>query len=112
VRFVLIISRKGNEGMDVAYSVNGLPIRCTNERWAHIVNSRDYMAGYYDECLRTIEDPGLVLRGYRGSLQAVRGHGRQRYLVVVYREVSHSDGFVITAYFTTRIRRRHIIWRR
>ena len=27
-------------------AVNGVPIRLTDERWAHIVNARDYMAGY------------------------------------------------------------------
>jgi len=40
---------------------------------------------------------------------------RERYLVVPYRELSKDDGFVITAFFTTRIRqieRRPLAWRR
>ncbi len=98
--------------MDVAYSVNGVPIRLTEERWLHIVNNRDELAGYYDDCLRVIEEPDLVLSGTRGSLKAVKGYGRGRYLVVIYREVSDDDGFVITAYFVRRIDRRKLVWRR
>jgi len=29
--------------MDIAYSINGVPIRLTNERWYHIVENRDEM---------------------------------------------------------------------
>jgi hypothetical protein len=31
--------------MDVAYSVHGVPIRMTEARWFHIVNTHDEMAG-------------------------------------------------------------------
>lgn len=98
--------------MDVAYSVNDIPIRLTSERWFHIVENHDDLAGYYDDVMRVIEDPDLVIAGYRGSLMAVRGYGRDRYLLVVYRELSSSDGFVITAYFTSTIDRRKAIWKR
>ncbi len=59
--------------MDIAVSVNQVSIRLTDERWNHIVSARDELAGYYDDCLRTIEEPDLVLGGYRGSLKAVKG---------------------------------------
>lgn len=49
--------------MAVAVSVEGVPIRLTHERWFHIVESHDDVAGYYDEVLETIENPDLVLRG-------------------------------------------------
>lgn len=98
--------------MDIAVSVNGVPIRLTEERWMHIVNNHDEMAGYYDDCLNVIEEPDLVLAGRQGSLKAVKGYGRNRYLVVLYREVSAEDGFVITAYFVSSIKRRGILWRR
>ena len=96
--------------MDIAYSVNGVPIRLTEERWGHIVNNHDDLAGYDEDCLRTIETPDLVLEGTRGSLKAVKGFGKNRYLVVVYREVSDDDGFVITAYFVRRINRKQAVW--
>ena len=96
--------------MDVASSKNGVPIRLTDERWLHIVENHDDVAGYHDEVLATIEDPEWILRGYGGALIAVRGMGRRRYLAVLYRELSADDGFVITAYFTSRINRGAVIW--
>ena len=83
----------------------------TDERWRHIVENRDEMAGYRDDCLKAVEEPDLILRGYRGALIAVKGYGRRRYLAVVYRELSIKDGFVISAYFTSRINRRAIVWK-
>jgi hypothetical protein len=98
--------------MDVALSVEGVPIRLTTERWFHIVENHDDMAGYYDDVLEIIENPDLVLRGYGGSLIAIRGYGRGRYLAVIYRQVSAEEGFVITAYFTSKIDRKKAVWRR
>src|SRR4051794_13856215 len=96
--------------MSVARSVNGVPIRLTDERWGHIVNSHDYMAEYYDDCLAAVESADLVLAGTRGSLKAVKGYGRGWYLVVLYRELSTTDGFVITAFRTRKINRRSAVW--
>ena len=98
--------------MDYALSIDGTPIRLTAERWFHIVENHDDLAGHYDDVLDAIENPDLVVRGYRGSLIAARGFGRKRYLMVVYREVSGEDGFVITAYFTSKIDRKKALWRR
>jgi hypothetical protein len=98
--------------MAVARSVNGVPIRMTDERWRHIVDAHDELAGYYDDCLQVVETPDVVLAGHGGSLKAVKGYRRKRYLVVIYRELSRLDGFVITAYFTRKIDRRKVVWRR
>ncbi|RMF39109.1 MAG: hypothetical protein D6759_00120 [Chloroflexi bacterium] len=96
----------------MAFSVNGVPIRLTRERWFHIVENHDELAGRYDDVLSTIENPDLILQGYGGALLAVRGMGRLRYLVVVYKELSSDDGFVLSAYFTRKIDRRKAIWKR
>ena len=98
--------------MDVALSVEGVPIRLTTERWFHIVENHDDMAGYYDDVLETVENPDIVVRSYGGSLIAIRGYGRKRYLAVIYRQVSTEDGFVISAYFTSKIDRKKAVWRR
>jgi hypothetical protein len=42
---------------DVAYSVDDVPIRLTTERWFHIVENHDDLAGCYDDVLRTVEEP-------------------------------------------------------
>lgn len=98
--------------MDYTRSIKGVPIRLTSERWLHIVESHDDMAGYYDDVLEIVENPDVVLSGYRDSLIAARNYGRKRYLAVVYREISRGDGFIITAYFTSKIDRRKAIWKK
>ena len=98
--------------MEVAYSVNGVPIRLTDERWGHIIAARDDMAAYYDDCLNVVENPDMVLAGRHGSLKAVKNYGANRYMIVIYREVSRNDGFVITAYFVRRVPGEKVIWRR
>lgn len=98
--------------VDTAVSVEGVPIRLTAERWFHIVENHDDLAGHYDDVLETIENPDFILRGYRNSLIAARGYGRKRYLMVVYRQLRVDDGFIVTAYFTARVDRKKAIWKR
>ena len=97
--------------MDIAYSTNSIPIRLTRERWFHITENHDDLAGYYDDVLDTIENPDMVIQGYGGALIAIKGMGRKRYLDVIYKEfIGKNDGFVISAYFTSKIDRRKILW--
>ena len=98
--------------MDHAVSVNRVPIRLTHERWFHIAENHDELAGYYDDVLDAVENPDSILRGHRGSLIAVKNHGTRRYLHVVYRELSDDDGFVITAFFARSAERKKAIWKR
>jgi len=97
--------------MDSVDSVNGVPIRLTHERWFHIIENHDDLAGYYDEVLKCVESPEAILAGHHGSLIAMKNFGRNRFLLVVYREFSPDDGFIITAYFSRKINRKRIIWR-
>lgn len=69
--------------MDVAYSVNHIPIRLTYERWYHIVENHDELASYFHEVLNTIEKPGLIFRGNKGTLKATKNMGRKKWLVVI-----------------------------
>lgn len=97
--------------MDIVHSVNNIPIRVTRERWFHIAENHDDLAGYYDNVLDTIENPDLIIQGYGGALIAVKGMGRKRYLSVIYKEfAAKRDGFVISAYFTSKIDKRKILW--
>jgi len=98
--------------VDITESIDGVPIRLTAERWLHIVENHDEVAGYYDEVLETVAGPDIIVPGYQGSLIAVRSHGKQRHLCVVYRKTSRTDGFIITAYFSRKIDRRKAIWKR
>lgn len=98
--------------MDVICSVNNVPIRLNEERWFHIVENHDDLASYYDEILQTVENPDLILKGYKGALIALKKIKEWLYLSVVYKEVSEKDGFVITAYFTSSIKKEAIIWQK
>ncbi len=99
----------------MAESQNGALIRLTTERWYHIVEHHDDLAGQAYLVLETIERPNFIVEGWHNELLAIRGWEGGKHLVVVYKEISHSDGFVITAYLTsrlTRLQRRKILWRK
>ena len=98
--------------MNVAYSVNGVPIRLTYERWYHIIENHDDLASYFYELLETVEKPDFVIRGNRGALKAARNMGKNKWLVVIYREVSKTEGFIITAYFLDNRPKGEMIWQR
>lgn len=98
--------------MDRATSRNGVPIRLTHERWAHITEEHNELAGLRLEALETVAQPDRILAGQHGALLAVRALAPGDWLVVVYREIS-DDGFVITAFLTHRsgfLSRRRQIW--
>jgi hypothetical protein len=58
--------------MEIAYSVNNVLIRLTEERWKHISPGHPEMASYFDEILETIEKPDAVYKGEKGEFIAVR----------------------------------------
>jgi len=76
----------------------------------HIVESRDELAGRIPDILGTIESPGWVTQGYNGAKVAWKSFGRIGYLAVVYREASRTDGFVVTAFFTSKPKQRRKLW--
>lgn len=98
--------------MDMIKSKNGVSIRLTAERWLHIIENHDDLAGYYDGVLKTVEDPDYVIKGYEGALIALQEINRGMFLAVVYKELSEEDGFIITAYFTSKIKleKETIVW--
>lgn len=110
----------GQAGLDEAFtavtlsvpSKNGVLIRLTDERWAHIAEEHCELAGYRDLVLETVQAPQRVLAGHAGELLAVREFETGKFLVVVYRE-GDSDGFIITAFWTRRwatLNRRKQLW--
>jgi len=100
-------------------SKNKKMIKLTAERWLHITESHDYMAGYFHDVLETINDPDYVVAGTKGELLAIKfykkTHIGPKYLICCYRE-TNKEGFVITAFMTAKIdnilKRRKILWRR
>lgn len=97
--------------MEVARSRNGVPIRLSHERWYHIVENHDDLAGSFHEVLEAVEKPDLITRGSHGALKAAKSMGRRGWMVVIYRELSRQDGFVITAYFLSKRPEGEVVWR-
>jgi hypothetical protein len=98
--------------VDVVQSRMGVPIRLTDERWAHIVDNHDELAGLRGEVLRTVENPGRIVAGGAGELLGTREYQPGKWLVVAYREFN-GDGFIITAFLTSRmgsLERRTQLW--
>lgn len=73
------------------------------------------MAGYYFEVLETIENPDVIYEGEMEEKIALRkiDEEKEKYIVVIYKELSKKDGFVITAFLTKKRRqfeRRRKLW--
>jgi hypothetical protein len=100
----------------VVTSVRGNLIRISTERWAHVAESHDYMAGNLDKVLETLAEPDEIVAGTMGEVLALRAYKKtsisQKTAVVVYRD--EPDGFLITAFFTSRPdklkRRGPVVW--
>ena len=111
---------KSMEGLlGSALSKEGCRVRLTRERWSHIVESHDYLAGLHEWVLETIGDPDAVCAGWEGTLTATRFYPKtpitEKHMVVVFRERVEGDGFVITAFMTSRAEKvwqRGMLWQR
>ena len=78
-------------------SKNGINIRLTAERWAHIVESHDYMAGNQEIVFETLEDPDIILGGEKDEFIAVKH----------YTKTSLTEKHVIV-----KITKKRIIWKK
>lgn len=99
-------------------SKNGKEIRLTEERWAHIVESHDYMAGNQDIVFETLEDPDVIVGGEKMEFLAVKHYVKtsisEKHAIVIYTE-QENDGFVITAFMTSnpeKITKKGVVWKR
>jgi hypothetical protein len=98
--------------MEIVKSIDNVPIRITDERWKHIFENHDDLAGYLDEITDALEFPDYVIEGYNNAKIAIRMIRLNKYLAVVYKEISEDDGFLITAYFTSKLKLENevILW--
>jgi hypothetical protein len=98
--------------LGIADSVNGVPIRLTDERWEHILDSHPEMASYQETILDAVENPDYILTSRRGALAAVVVLGRKAFLHVFYVEKGRHDGFILSAYLEGEMDKAKIIWRK
>ena len=86
--------------MHLARSYSGVTVRLPSERWRHISQNHPEMTGFLNDVIATVEAPDEVRAGNNDARIAVREIEPGKALVVVYKETSIEDGFVITAFFT------------
>lgn len=99
--------------LGIAYSINHVPIRLTDERWEHILNSHPELShSDMGAILDAVEDPEYILPGYGKTLIAVIVLAKASFLHVVYREVKKDDGFIVTAGIRPRMSKKKIVWRK
>ena len=101
--------------MLVTYSAEGVPIRLTDERWAHVCRRHPEMQAQDGKVLETVRLPEMILRGDYGEKLAARFYKTtpltSKFLVVAYKELG-TDGFVVTAYVARRLADwREILWK-
>ena len=103
--------------IEITKSISSKIIRLPIRQWLHIVESHDYMAGNISIILETINSPDFIVKGIKDELIALKHYSKtnlgEKYCVVIYKE--NGDGFIITAFFTSKpetIRRRGIIWQK
>lgn len=99
--------------VETAISKNQVPIRLPDERWQHIIERHGGLAAQKAFVLETVTAPDRILSGNEGALMAIRAMEPGRVLVVVYKEISPEDGFIVTAFPTRRLNsldRRQQVW--
>lgn len=95
-------------------SITDKTIRLTDERWLHIVEGHPEMAGNLNEVLLAISTPNMIFQGGSNELLSILFMHQTKWLVVVYKE-NDIDGFILTAYFTSKIEKllkRKILWQK
>ena len=65
--------------MDTVFSKNGVPIRVIEERWFHITETHDDLAGHYDDVLNAVEDPDFVIEGFMKALIGLKKVSRNKF---------------------------------
>ena len=98
-------------------------IRLTTKQWEHIITARPELGSFMKEVLKTVEDPDDVLEPLhrtKPQLLAIKRVSKLAYvglsqnLVVVYRQTSLHEGFIITAFSISdrRKSRMYRLWRK
>ena len=94
----------------------GRRIRMTEERWHHIL-SHSEMMGQEEKIKETIGEPELLMRSKHDSRVElyyrfyVQTPATEKYLLVAVK-VTDEEGFVITSFFTDKIKKGERVWKR
>ena len=71
--------------MDILQSINGVPIRLTDERWVHIVENHDDLAGFHDEIVDILEYPEYIIVSFKRPQRATDSEMLENGVLLRYR---------------------------
>jgi len=99
-----------------AKSYNGKRIRLTDAQKRHIAFFHPEALVDENKLIATMSSPDLVTEGGGPNVRVLyKFHAStpasERYLAVVIKE-PNQEGFVVTSYFTDRVRRIRVLWKR
>ncbi|GAA0880131.1 hypothetical protein GCM10009119_31010 [Algoriphagus jejuensis] len=103
--------------MQTVLSIDQVPIRVPDERWEHVALGHPEMLNYKKEVLETLQLPDFVFEGNSKEKIAVRDYLSNfgKLIVVVYRESTRDEGFLITSFLISkldRLKNKKLLWRR
>lgn len=102
---------------DVLQGHQGRRIRLTAERWAHSLEHLE-MVDQRERVLETLETPDIVIATVKD--ESVHTYHRlypktpvtRKYLLVAVKIVSDDDAFVLTAFFSSQLKKGSTLWQR
>lgn len=91
-------------------------IRFTQVQWLHTVFFHPEVEGEHRRIRKTLENPEIVVEGATNDTKICYRLFKStpvtsKYLAVVVR-VLNQEGFIITAYFTERVRPGEVLWKK
>jgi len=98
----------------VAY--DGKIIRLTEVQWLHAVFFHPEIEGEQEKMKEVLENPEIVVRGATEDTKICYKFYpltpvASKYLTVVVK-ILDREGFIVTSYFTERVRRGEVLWRK
>jgi len=93
-----------------AITFNGRVLKLMDEGWKHICTVHPEMQGELEKVNQTMKSPDLIKQGNRAdTFMFYKFFPKHLVLIIKY---LNTEGFVITGYFTERIRKGEILWKR
>ena len=101
-------------GYEIITDYQGRPIRLTEERWAHILDHPE-MINQRERLIETLTQPDLVIATVKDDKVHVYHRLYEttpvthKFMVVAVK-MEMDDAFVLTAYFTSRVKKGRTVW--
>lgn len=95
-------------------SILGKKIRTTNEYWNHITTKKhSELQGKLDKALETLSDPNEIYQqDEKSDIHLYYRKSNGVWICVVARHLN-GDGFIVTAYLTTKSKRKgNLVWQK